>query len=123
MIFISHIWFLFFFFFFSSRRRHTRCLSDWSSDVCSSDLNYPNPFNPSTVISYSLPLSANVTIEIYNPLGALVGTIAKGNFDAGNHKIEFNGSNLASGLYIYSLKATSGNGNSFVSTKKMLLLK
>ena len=85
--------------------------------------NYPNPFNPSTVINFSLPLSANVTIEIYNPLGALVGTIAKGNFDAGNHKIEFNGSNLASGLYIYSLKATSGNGNSFVSTKKMLLLK
>jgi hypothetical protein len=52
--------------------------------------NYPNPFNPSTVINFSLPLSANVTIEIYNPLGALVGTIAKGNFDAGIHKIEFN---------------------------------
>jgi hypothetical protein len=85
--------------------------------------NYPNPFNPSTVITFSLPLSANVTIDIYNPLGARVGTIAKGNFDAGIHKVEFNGSNLASGLYIYSLKATSGNGNSFVSTKKMMLIK
>jgi hypothetical protein len=85
--------------------------------------NYPNPFNPSTVITFSLPLSANVTIDIYNPLGARVGTIAKGNFDSGVHKVEFNGSKLASGLYIYSLKATSGNGTSFVSTKKMMLLK
>jgi len=85
--------------------------------------NYPNPFNPSTVINFSLPVSSNLTIDIYNSIGALVGTIAKGNFAAGNHKIEFNGSNLASGLYIYSLKAVSGNGQSFVSTKKMMLIK
>ena len=60
---------------------------------------------------------------MYNSIGALVGTIAKGNYAAGTHKIDFNGSNLASGLYIYSLKATSENGKSFVSTKKMMLLK
>jgi Secretion system C-terminal sorting domain len=85
--------------------------------------NYPNPFNPSTVINFGLPFDANVTINVYNPLGALVRTITKGNYTAGNYNVEFNGSNLASGLYIYSLKATSGNGNSFVSTKKMMLLK
>jgi hypothetical protein len=85
--------------------------------------NYPNPFNPTTVINFSLPFSANVTIDIYNPLGALVRTITKGNLTTGIYNVEFNGSNLASGLYIYSLKAISGNGKSFVSTKKMMLLK
>src|ERR1035437_418705 len=85
--------------------------------------NYPNPFNPSTVINFSLPISASVTSDLYNSIGALVRTITKGNFDAGTHKVDFNGSNLASGLYIYSLKAISGNGKSFVSTKKMMLLK
>jgi hypothetical protein len=85
--------------------------------------NYPNPFNPSTVINFSLPVSSNVTIDIYNALGALVKTIAKGTFAPGFHKVDFNGSNLASGLYIYSLKAVSENGKSFVSTKKMTLIK
>jgi hypothetical protein len=85
--------------------------------------NYPNPFNPTTVINFSLPFSANVTIDVYNPLGALVRTITKGNLTTGIYNVEFNGSNLASGLYIYSLKAISENGKSFVSTKKMMLLK
>jgi hypothetical protein len=85
--------------------------------------NYPNPFNPSTVINFSLPISSNLTINIYNSLGQLVKTIANGNFTAGNHTVNFNASNLPSGLYIYSLKAIGENGKSFISSKKMMLIK
>src|SRR5437899_4039460 len=51
----------FFFFFFSSRRRHTRCLSDWSSDVCSSDLGYFSIIGPYSLANFSLTLESKIT--------------------------------------------------------------
>jgi hypothetical protein len=80
--------------------------------------NYPNPFNPSTVISFGLPSASDVTIEIYNTLGQLVKTIAKGTYPAGNHAVKFNAGSLSSGVYFYKL--ISG---SFTETKRMILLK
>ena len=85
--------------------------------------NHPNPFNPSTTISFSLPVESNVTIKLFNMLGQEVAKITDGSFQAGSHNIDFNAQNLTSGAYIYSLEATGINGESFKSTKKMLLLR
>lgn len=87
------------------------------------DQNYPNPFNPSTTISFSLPVESNLNIKLFNMLGQEVAQITEGNFQAGNHNLQFNANNLSSGTYIYTLEAQGLNGQSFKSTKKMLLLK
>jgi Secretion system C-terminal sorting domain len=84
--------------------------------------NYPNPFNPSTTISFNLPVDANVTIKIFNSIGEELRTLVGKEFNAGLHKINFNAENLTSGIYIYSIRATSNN-NIFHSTKKMILLR
>ncbi|MFA7421588.1 MAG: T9SS type A sorting domain-containing protein, partial [Melioribacteraceae bacterium] len=80
--------------------------------------NYPNPFNPTTKINYSLPKSGIVTIKLYDILGKEVGIIENGFKEAGNYKVSFDASRLASGVYIY--KMVSGD---FSATKKLLLLK
>jgi hypothetical protein len=85
--------------------------------------NHPNPFNPSTNISFSLPVESDVTIRMYNMIGQEVAQIAKNNFQAGNHSVEFNAKELSSGAYIYTLEAKGINGANFISTKKMLLLR
>ena len=80
--------------------------------------NFPNPFNPSTTIRYSVPKKSFVKIKVYNILGAEVATLVDKEEEAGNYGIIFNAANLASGVYIYRIEA----GN-FVSSKKMILLK
>jgi hypothetical protein len=85
--------------------------------------NHPNPFNPSTTISFSLPVAANVNIKLFNMLGQEVAQISEGEFQAGNHNVEFNARDLSSGAYIYTLEASGVNGANFKSTKKMLLLR
>jgi hypothetical protein len=85
--------------------------------------NHPNPFNPSTTISFSLPVEANVTIKLFNMLGQEVVKITAGSFQSGNHNIDFKAENLTSGAYIYTLEASGVNGASFKSAKKMLLLR
>jgi hypothetical protein len=89
--------------------------------------NYPNPFNPSTIIRFSLPFDSKVKIVIYNINGELVKVIADGEFAAGEHETQFNTNSvngLASGIYLYSITAISNNGNAnFMQTKKMVLLK
>ena len=87
------------------------------------DQNYPNPFNPATIINYSLPAPEFVTIKIYDMLGREVSTLVNEKMNAGNHKVNWNGTDysgrkVASGTYIYRFKA----GN-FVDSKKMLLIK
>jgi hypothetical protein len=80
--------------------------------------NYPNPFNPSTVISYSLPSSSNIKLIVYNTLGQSIKTLESGYKPSGNYSINFNASNLPSGIYFYKLEA-----GSFTQIKKMMLLK
>jgi hypothetical protein len=80
--------------------------------------NYPNPFNPSTTIRYSLPLRSHVTLTVFNTLGQQVAVVVNGNIDAGYHEIQFNATNLASGVYFYRIQA-----GSFVETKRLMLLR
>ena len=80
--------------------------------------NYPNPFNPSTTIKYTLAEKSDVSLNIYDILGNEVATLVNATQKAGSYEVNFNASNLASGLYLY--KIIAGN---FVSTKKMMLLK
>ena len=80
--------------------------------------NYPNPFNPSTKIKFAVPKEANVNLSIYNVLGEMVTTLVNEEKKAGYHEVDFDASSLASGVYLYRIKA-----GDFVSTKKMILMK
>jgi predicted GH43/DUF377 family glycosyl hydrolase len=80
--------------------------------------NYPNPFNPSTTIRYGLPSKLYVRLEVYTTLGQLVATLVSGEMDAGMHEVRFDASALATGLYIYRIRA----GN-FVEARKLLLVR
>jgi len=80
--------------------------------------NYPNPFNPATTIKFSIPEQSIVTLKIYDVLGREVSTLVNNVKNAGSHEVNFNASNLASGMYIY--KITAGN---YTASKKMMLLK
>lgn len=85
--------------------------------------NYPNPFNPTTDIRFSLPEAATVELKVYNSLGQEVITLARGNYEAGEHSVTWdahdnNDNRVSSGIYIYKL--TSGK---FTEQRKMMLLK
>jgi hypothetical protein len=80
--------------------------------------NYPNPFNPITKIKYSLPLSDNVQIKVYDILGREIKTLLNEYKQAGTYEIEFDAGNLLSGVYFYSIRA----GN-YTATKKLILIK
>lgn len=80
--------------------------------------NYPDPFNPSTNISYSIPKAGNVKIEVFDILGTEVTVIVNEFKQAGNYVLKFDASKLSSGMYFY--KMTSGT---FADTKKMILVK
>ncbi len=85
--------------------------------------NYPNPFNPNTTIQFDLPQNSDVEITLYNSLGQQVKTIANRYYSAGYQSVNFNGSELASGMYIYQIKAIGENGKEFTESKKMVLMK
>jgi hypothetical protein len=86
--------------------------------------NYPNPFNPSTVIKYSLPYESKVKLTVYNTLGVKVQELVSEVQPAGTHDFRFNATGLSSGVYLYTIEASSldGKGN-FSNTKKMILMK
>jgi Secretion system C-terminal sorting domain len=85
--------------------------------------NYPNPFNPTTVISYSIPSGetqnfASVQLKVYDMLGRVAATLVNKEQTPGNYKVQFNGSSLPSGVYLYRLTC-----NNFTKSKSMILLK
>ncbi|TFB09054.1 T9SS type A sorting domain-containing protein [Candidatus Marinimicrobia bacterium MT.SAG.2] len=80
--------------------------------------NYPNPFNPTTILEYSIPKSEEVSLIVYNLLGEEVVKLVNRRLDAGFHRVSWNASNMASGIYFYRLQA-----GDFVQTRKMVLLK
>ena len=80
--------------------------------------NYPNPFNPTTKVNYALPKNGFVTLKVYNILGVEVANLVNENKPAGNYSVDFNASELSSGIYFYSI-----NVNGFTDTKRMMLIK
>ncbi|MGD8921746.1 MAG: multicopper oxidase domain-containing protein [Candidatus Zixiibacteriota bacterium] len=80
--------------------------------------NYPNPFNPTTEIRFSLPEQSHVKLVIYNTLGQEVVTLIDGEAPAGQHTVQLDAGNLASGVYFYRLTA-----GQYTDSKKMVLLK
>jgi len=85
--------------------------------------NYPNPFNPSTMIKFSLPVDSYVSIELFNTLGEKVVQLTNRDYSIGNHELSFDASKLSNGVYYYTINANGVDGSSFVSTKKMVLMK
>ncbi|MCZ6775009.1 MAG: M1 family aminopeptidase [Ignavibacteria bacterium] len=82
------------------------------------DQNYPNPFNPTTSIRFALPSSGFVRLEVFSTLGEEVTTLVAHELPAGIHAVNWNARDLASGVYLYRLRA-----GDYVDTKKLLLLK
>ena len=80
--------------------------------------NYPNPFNPGTTIKVSLPVASEITLKVFDLLGNEISEIARGYHNSGNYNFNFDGKDLASGVYIYQLKYDGG-----IISKKMMLLK
>lgn len=82
------------------------------------DQNYPNPFNPTTSIQFTIPADCKVKLSVFNLLGEKVAELANKNFAAGYHRVDFNASNLNSGIYFYSL-----DSGDFHQIRKMCFLK
>ena len=80
--------------------------------------NFPNPFNPSTTISFAIPSAQEVSLKVFNVAGQEVAELAIGKLNAGKHNFKFDASQLTSGIYFYVLKA-----GSFRQAKRMTLLK
>jgi len=87
--------------------------------------NYPNPFNPVTAIEYTVPQSGDVSLIVYNLLGQEVARLVDDFQQAGYHKITWDASNMASGIYLYRIEVVERRSASptFVQTRKMVLLK
>jgi photosystem II stability/assembly factor-like uncharacterized protein len=86
--------------------------------------NYPNPFNPSTKISFSLPTESKVSLQVFNTLGETIATLVNETKNAGVHSLEWNASNLASGVYLYRITAQDvSSSKEFSVVKKMVLMK
>lgn len=90
--------------------------------------NYPNPFNPATVIEYELPHTSRVRLTVYDALGQQIRTLTDADQGAGYHRVQWDGAHdagvrVSSGVYFYRLVASGSDGQPFVFTRKMVLLK
>jgi len=93
--------------------------TDFTAQSFHLEQNYPNPFNPKTFISYRLPLNSMVELSVYDMLGKKVATLVSKKQAAGDHKVQWDASGFASGIYFYRLVTDKG----FVKTRKLVLLK
>ncbi|MEJ2242848.1 MAG: T9SS type A sorting domain-containing protein, partial [Candidatus Bathyarchaeota archaeon] len=80
--------------------------------------NFPNPFNPSTKIEYSIPQSSQIQIKVFDVLGNEIKTLINEEKPSGAYELTWNAENLPSGVYFYQMRA-----GGFVQTRKMILLK
>ena len=90
--------------------------------------NFPNPFNPSTRIEFSIPIDSDVTLTIYNLLGQAVTELVNEEISSGNYSVVWNGTDqnglkASSGVYLYKMHANGTNGKEFQQIRKMVLLK
>jgi hypothetical protein len=83
--------------------------------------NFPNPFNPSTQITFNLRVDSDVQLKVFNLLGQEIATLINGRLSAGTQQVEFKADNLTSGVYFYRIDAKGIDGSNFSSVKKMIL--
>ena len=83
----------------------------------------PNPFNPETVIRYSLPAESRVNLKVYNLLGQVVATLVEGIQPAGYQSVTWEGGGLSSGIYLCRLDAVSTAGQTFSGVMKMVMVR
>lgn len=93
--------------------------------IVSLDPNYPNPFNPQTMITYSIPQESYITLKIYDLLGREVGELARGKKAPGWYSVSWNANDMPGGIYFYRIQVTNSStpGRSATQVRKMLLLK
>lgn len=91
---------------------------EMSPATFSLEQNFPNPFNPSTVISYTLPQKLHVLLTIFNELGQVVTVVQNEDMEAGSHEVSVDGTKLSTGVYFYRLEA-----GPYVQTRKLLMLR
>jgi hypothetical protein len=97
----------------------TSVASDGAVPVCAVlKQNFPNPFNPSTIIEFELPRAGHTTLKVFDMLGREVSVLADDDFPAGPHQVIFDAGNLPSGCYVYSIRS-----GTFVATRKLLLVR
>jgi hypothetical protein len=80
--------------------------------------NFPNPFNPSTTITYDIPRNVAVTLRVYNAIGQEVRTLVNEVQDAGTYSVLLKSTDLVSGMYFYQLRA-----GGFIATRRLIVLK
>jgi len=85
--------------------------------------NYPNPFNPVTTIKFNIPVSGNLTLNVYDMLGREIRTMTYEYISSGTHTINFDANGLSSGVYFYKLETNGVDGNNFIMTNRMILLR
>ena len=87
-------------------------------ETFSLDRSYPNPFNPTTTLSFAIPVDSEVSLSIYNLQGREVVSLINGNMDAGYHSVIWNADSHSSGVYFVKMMA-----GEFVNTQKLMLVK
>jgi hypothetical protein len=92
--------------------------TSFQPDAFSLNQNFPNPFNPTTMISFDIPFQTTVSLKIYNLIGQEVATIANENMPAGSYSKMWNALSMSGGVYYYRLQA-----GAYSETKKLVLLK
>ncbi len=91
---------------------------DETPEQISLEQNYPNPFNPVTIITFEMPVNDHVRLEVFDVLGQRISTLINEQISAGQHQVQFDASDLNSGVYFYRLET-----DTFVETRKMMLVK
>jgi hypothetical protein len=109
-------------------QKTTKAIGGFVSDVNAEDIelpgsyilsqNFPNPFNPTTEISFTIPKAGNVKLTVYDIIGKEIAVLINDNLSAGTHKVKWNAASLPSGVYLYRLETAN-----FIAVKKMVLLK
>ncbi len=110
---------------FVAKEQSTTSVTDGGSMPTTSALqqNFPNPFNSSTVIRYSVDEMSDVTIKVFDMTGREVSTLVNGTKQNGMFSVGFSNTNIASGTYIYRMITHKNSGKTTVETKKMVVLK
>lgn len=109
---------------YTANKEHIKIDSDGKGEVAGKTddyklfQNFPNPFNPVTRISYKINLSGFVTLKVYNLVGQVIRVLVEENQKPGRYEVEFDATDLSSGIYLYKLEI-----NDFSSVKRMTLLK